>query len=157
MATKLTLPVTRDAGITLIELLVVMTVLAILAVGVSLTAFGSGKQSAQSDKEAFRKHFNAMRGLAIQGRSARGLSVNSNGLSTALVKKGDWQIKSPLHQWSGTVTLSRLTPRSEQGAPDIILLSNGQNTAFDIIFSDRRSRPQKCNSDGWAGLICDQD
>ncbi len=157
MATKLTPSVTPDAGITLIELLVVITVLAILAVGVSLTAFGSGQQSAQSDKETFRKQFNAARGLAIQGRSARGLNVGPTGLSTAVMKKGDWVIKPILHQWSGTATISRLGPRSKQDAPDIILLANGQNTAFDVIFSDRRSRPQKCSSDGWTGLICDQN
>ncbi len=154
MATELTPPINRDAGITLIELLVVITVLSILAVGVSLTAINSGRQSALSDKEWFRAQFSAMRSLAIQGNSPRGLNVTNAGPSIAKIKNGEWAIKSPARQWSGTVTIARVMPRSKQGAPDIIMLANGQNTAFDIVFSDRKSRPHKCSSDGWTGLIC---
>lgn len=145
----------QDAGLTLIELLVVVTVLAVLGVGASLVASGQGRDAATSDRVWFETQFAALQGLAVQGRTAKGLSVSAKGLSFARMTPEGWQINPAARRWRGKVSLTRLNPPRTLNSPDIVLLANGQSSAFDIQFTAAGGTSQKCRSDGWAGLSCD--
>lgn len=144
-----------DQGFTLIELLVVISVLAVLSVGATLAVSGRGMDTAASDRAWFEAQFRALGDLAMQGRTSKGLSITPQGLSFAHRTGDGWDIGNPVRPWQGTVTVASLRPRPAVDAPEIILLANGQSTAFNIRFSGNRGASQSCQSDGWTGLTCD--
>ena len=145
-----------DAGVTLIELLVVVAIMSVLATGVTITALRPSPKAATSDHAWFERSFNTNRTLAIQGRTSRGLNVQSNGLVPVHMGKDGWVSAKSAHRWRGRVALSaaRIVGAS-QGQPDIVFLSNGQTNPFDISFTSGQLQTLRCRSDGWTGLICD--
>ena len=144
-----------DTGFTLIELLVVISVLSVLSVGATLAISRQGTDAATADRAWFEEQYAALRDLAIQGRNSKGLSVTPKGLSFARKTADGWQIGDPIRRWRGKVSLAGLRPAPALNAPDIILLTSGQGSAFDIRFTGRRGPSQNCRSDGWTGLTCD--
>ncbi|CUH63475.1 type II secretion system protein H [Thalassovita gelatinovora] len=146
----------RDAGFTLIELLIAVAIMAILAVGVSLSA-ARGPQE-RSDLALFREQFNSTQALAIAGGQSRGVQVSPRGLQMAQRTAAGWQVSDRVLRWRGRVSL-RVPFGTEPGGrdtPDLVFLATGQVTEFDIVFADR-GRVESCHSDGWTGLICDAD
>lgn len=143
-----------DRGFTLIELLVVISVLAVLSVGATLAVSGRGTDSAASDRAWFETQFRALQDLAMQGRNSKGLSITPEGLGFARRTGEGWDIGNPVRRWQGDVTIANMRPRAEPDEPQIVLLANGQTTAFDIRFSGNRGASQSCRSDGWTGLKC---
>jgi len=144
-----------DAGVTLVELLVVVAVLAVLGVSSSLLAFrGDGADAARSDLAWFQANYDRARLLAIEGRSPQGLNVTAQGLQRLVVRAERWQGDPPARRWQGRVTLAAQGAVALHGAPDIMLLANGQTTPFSINFNDRGRAGQRCESDGWTGLQC---
>lgn len=143
-----------QAGFTLIELLVVISVLAVLSVGATYTVSRQGTDAATADRAWFQEQYAALQDLAIQGRNARGISVTPNGLRFARRTAEGWDIGDPVRRWRGKVSLAAVRPPPAQNAPDIVLLADGQGTAFDIRFTGRRGPSQSCRSDGWTGLSC---
>ncbi|APE42083.1 hypothetical protein BOO69_00660 [Sulfitobacter alexandrii] len=146
-----------DRGFSLIELLVVISILAILSVGATLTVAGRGSDRAASDRAWFEAQFHALQDLAVQGRTAKGLVVSPGGLRFAHMTGEGWQIGDPVRAWQGKVTLGALAPRPGPDMPQIVLLANGSTSAFDILFSGQGARSQRCRSDGWEGLTCEDD
>ncbi|WP_323783834.1 prepilin-type N-terminal cleavage/methylation domain-containing protein [Thalassovita sp.] len=143
-----------EAGFTLIELLITVAIMAILAVGVSLSAARGPKE--RSDLALFRDQFNTARAMAIAGGQSRGLQLGPRGLQLAERTATGWQISDQVLRWRGRVSL-RVPFDTDAGGrdtPDLVVLATGQTTAFDISFADR-GRVESCRSDGWTGLICD--
>ena len=150
MGTKLT-SVTRTHGFSLIELLVVIAILAVLSVGAVLTTGRGGPQAAgAADMARFRDDFTTLQALAIQGRETRGLLVQGRGMRRARPGPDGWEISKMTQPWRGRIAFSRQGERFEPNAPDIRFLPNGRTSAFSIGFS----AGGRCESDGWAGLIC---
>jgi len=156
----------HTAGFTLIELLISVAVLAVLAVGATL-ALSSGAPRAGNDLALFRSQFTAARQLAITGQQARGLKITPEGLQLALSSDSGWQISERVLPWRGRVAFVARSvgqsvaqnTRTQAGAPDILLLADGQSTPFDITFTPvfaQRSATRRCQSDGWTGLQCDE-
>jgi prepilin-type N-terminal cleavage/methylation domain-containing protein len=151
-------PTHRETGVTLIELTVVTAVLAVLAVGVSLTAIRSAAPAVETDMAWFRTQFATQQSLAIQARATRGLRISPQGLSLARRTVDGWQITAPSRPWSGRVTIADVAPRLSVGAktaPDVILLANGQSSSFEVVFAHHGNDSRRCRSDGWTGLTCD--
>lgn len=156
----------HTAGFTLIELLISVAVLAVLAVGATL-ALPGGAPRAGNDLALFRSQFTAARQLAITGQQARGLKITPEGLQLALSNDSGWQISERVLPWRGRVAFvarsvgqsAAQNTRTQAGAPDILLLADGQSTPFDITFTPvfaQRSATRRCQSDGWTGLQCDE-
>jgi prepilin-type N-terminal cleavage/methylation domain-containing protein len=156
----------HTAGFTLIELLISVAVLAVLAVGATL-ALPGGAPRAGNDLALFRSQFTAARQLAITGQQARGLKITPEGLQLALSSDSGWQISERVLPWRGRVAFvarsadqsAARNTRTQVGAPDILLLADGQSTPFDITFTPvfaQRSTTRRCQSDGWTGLQCDE-
>ncbi|GLT08815.1 type II secretion system protein [Sulfitobacter sp. PR48] len=146
-----------DRGFTLIELLVVISVLAVLSVGATLAVSGRGTDSAASDRAWFETQFRALQDLAMQGRNSKGLNITPEGLGFARRTDQGWDIGDPVRRWQSDVTIANLQPRPGLDEPQIILLANGQTTAFNILFSGSRGASRSCRSDGWTGLKCGGD
>ena len=144
-----------DAGVTLVELLVVVAVLAVLGVGSSIMAFrGDGSDAAHSDHAWFQANYERARLLAIEARSPRGLNITASGLQRLSFGPDGWEGDAPARKWQGRVTLANQRPRPRSGMPDIMLLANGQSTAFTINFHNGVTARQRCETDGWTGLQC---
>ncbi|MYM55955.1 prepilin-type N-terminal cleavage/methylation domain-containing protein [Thalassovita mangrovi] len=145
-----------DAGFTLIELLIAVAVMAVLAVGASLTALGGARED--SDLARFRAQFDTARMLAITGQQSRGLTISSRGMQPAEHGAEGWSPAGRELRWRGRVALS--VPQTARmggtGTPDLVFLANGQTTPFRLGFSDG-GRVVSCRSDGWTGLTCDGD
>lgn len=144
-----------DAGVTLIELLVVVAVLSVLAVGVSLTA-GRAGSAGQTDAASFQDQFNAAQSMAVHSGQTYGLTLSAKGRRMERRLAGTWQQLGPERRWQGRVGYSLRGPQPSQLAPDILFLTNGQTSAFDITFSGQPGGTTiRCRSDGWTGLECD--
>jgi prepilin-type N-terminal cleavage/methylation domain-containing protein len=157
MDTKLTAPLSRpDAGVTLIELMVVVAIMSVLAVGVSITAVRTDRTSSGTDRTWFERSYDRNRTLAIHGQQSRGLNVRPNGLVPVHMTPDGWAPQTSAHRWADRVALNtRQVFDAPPQQPDIMFLSNGQTTAFDISFSTGLAQALHCRSNGWTGLICD--
>ena len=153
MGPKLTPTTRRDAGFSLIELLVVIAVLAVLSVGAALAVGqGGARADGEADMARFQTSYATMRGLAIQGREMRGLMVQGEGLRRARSGPEGWVMAEALRPWRGRVAFQKQNEQFEQGGPDIRFLPNGRTSAFSIGFATGG----RCESDGWAGLVCEE-
>ena len=145
------------AGFSLIELLISVAVLAVLAVGATL-ALPRSKSGGSSDLALFRNQFSVARQLAITGQQSRGLKITPRGLQLASHGETGWQVSERTLPWRGRVAVSARgqADHRQNETPDILLLSDGRSTAFDITFTGSGSgNMARCQSDGWTGLQCD--
>ena len=139
-----------DAGVTLIELLVVVAVLAVLAVGVSITAMRGSDSGAGADMAWFEAQFNQHRALAITSASSFGMILSPKELRIAQHQSDEWIQQTSARRWRDRTTFSTRSPKADFETPDIVFLASGQSTAFDITFGAGRS----CTTDGWSDLTC---
>lgn len=156
MDPQLTTPDSHDVGFSLIELMVAVAVLAVLSVGVSLSAGRGG--SGQSDMQRFSQQFELVRALAIQGRQARGMRITPLGYSLSVLEGDGWSQQGQLRRWMGSVTL-QVPLRTNIGAkslnnPNVIVLPNGVVTDFTIWFRSDATGSVRCTYDGVTGLVC---
>lgn len=140
-----------EAGFTLIEMLVATAIMAILALGAAL-ALPRAASPEQRDMARFQQQFEALQTLAITGGQSRGLRITRQGLQLALRQDGGWQFSPKIQPWQGRVGFAAdgaQQPASSE-VPEIRFLATGEVTGFDIAFGSTR----RCQSAGWAGLIC---
>ena len=95
----------------------------------------------------------ALRQLAVQGQSPRGLQITPRGLRMVSRRDGIWQEDGQEVRWRGRVGFAPQEPPGSGDAPEIVFLSNGRTSAFSIRFGSGAG--QLCRSDGWTGLTCD--
>jgi prepilin-type N-terminal cleavage/methylation domain-containing protein len=139
-----------DAGVTLIELLVVVAVLAVLAVGVSITTMRGSGDGAQSDIAWFQSQFEQHRALAITSASSFGMIANPKELRITQHQSGGWAPQESARRWRDRMVFSSRSPKTNFNAPDIVMLASGQSTAFEITFGTAHT----CITDGWGPLTC---
>ncbi|WP_373051199.1 prepilin-type N-terminal cleavage/methylation domain-containing protein [Thalassovita aquimarina] len=147
-------PPPHDAGFTLIELLIAVAVMAVLAVGVSLTALRGPRE--ESDLALFRSQVETARLLAVTGQQSRGLNITARGMRLAKHTDSGWTQSENELLWRGRVVLDVPTTARPGGidTPSLVFLANGQTTPFRVTFS-HAGRSAECRSDGWTGLTCD--
>ena len=143
----------RDAGLTLIELMVVIAILSVLAVGVSVTAMRGTAAADASDMAWFRTQFDHHQRLAVTSATSFGLYVSPKELRVARMRADGWDPQGSARAWRGRVAHRTLNATPEFDAPDIILRASGQSSAFNITFGAGTT----CTSDGWNGLVCDNN
>ncbi|MBY6092511.1 GspH/FimT family pseudopilin [Maritimibacter alkaliphilus] len=142
----------------MIELLVVVTIMAVLASGVSLVS-ARGTSTAQADVARFQRLFTQARDRALITGQTQGLYLTGNGLKWAGSVPGsagrNWQPVGRGQTWQGTVRFApRETPVSSAGGglPDILFLSTGQSSAFEATFLEDNWRGDRavflCRGDG---------
>lgn len=142
-----------EQGFSLIELLVVISILAVLAIGVSL-ATARAPNAASMDLAAFEKRFETMRARAIQGQQIEGLFVTPRGHQLARFQRSFWQYAGAELKWSGRVIFRTKAPSVVALAPEILFLPNGSYSPFSVEFVSR-SEHIRCDTDGWQKLTCE--
>ncbi len=155
------------AGFSLIELLVSIAILAILALGISLS-LPRGTDPGDRDMARFQQQFKMMRQLAITGQQTRGLLITPRGMRQAsqqvqgpsAATRPGWKISQQEIRWRGQITLVVRAPRKLGGSnvPEIQFLSDGRTSAFDMSFHHNKGQggPAWCRSDGRGALTCGQ-
>ena len=148
-----------DAGFSLIELMVVVAILATVSVAAVLAVGRPAATGAAGDAAALQRAFDLQQGLAIRSGLRRGLLLERDGMTLARWSDGAWQADTSLHRWrarpqwrlpAGVSVGSAPAPDSP---PQVVLLPNGQSTAFEVRFA-RRGSVVRCTTDGWTGLTC---
>lgn len=147
------IPKHRDAGVTLIELLVVVAVLAVLAVGVTITAVRGQGAATAADAQSFARAFDLARHLAVHSRQSQGLQITSTEWRLMRRTAQGWVEAAPARAWRGRATLSTDHTVFDPDTPEIVVLATGQSSAFDLVFSTRGD-VARCASDGWDGVTC---
>ncbi len=145
----------RSAGFTLIEVLIAVAVLAVLATGAGL-AVSRGATRTASDAQTLQHVFLRERGLAIQGRSWRGVAVEPLGYRLARVSEGQWTLSDTRVSWRGRASTLLDGPAVLPGAHVIAFLPNGRTSAGHIDFTSRGGSAVRCTFDGWTGVTCDE-
>lgn len=143
----------KPDGFSLIELLIAAAVLAVLAVGASLSVGRSGS-ARDSDQTLFQRNFEVLQQLAITGGQSRGLEITPRGMRLALRDEAGWQISEREQRWRGRVSVVTQGPNRGGDTPTVIFLATGQSTPFDVVFRSDDA-VLRCRSDGWSGLTCD--
>jgi prepilin-type N-terminal cleavage/methylation domain-containing protein len=142
-------------GFTLIELLVAISVLAVLAVGVSLSLGPGRGMAGRGDAAAFATAWDRTATQAITGRAARGLVVTPQGFAPVTRGPEGWLPPGPLRRWQGRAVLSA-PPSASPDAPSLVFLPNGHSSPFTLTLRPRNgAEVTRCDSDGWTGLRCD--
>jgi len=146
----------RCAGFSLIELVVVVAIVAVLATGASLVAARSGDATALSDQQRFLRGLERTRARAIQGRQTLGITLGRRGLQIATRTAEGWQVSDRAVRWRDRVTVLRRADRAGPGAPDIVILPNGQVSEFAVSFG-RGTGGGRATCRGTAGgqVTCD--
>ncbi|WP_294228449.1 prepilin-type N-terminal cleavage/methylation domain-containing protein [uncultured Shimia sp.] len=141
----------NSAGFSLIELLIAVAVMAVLAVGASLS-IGRMQSGIPQDQALFQRNFDRLKELAITSGQRRGMKITPKGMQLATRTPQGWQVSEQILNWRDKVTItSRPVPAN---APDLEFLANGETTAFTIAFS-RKDNVGRCQSDGFLGLTCE--
>ena len=143
------------AGFSLIELVVVVAVMSVLAVGASLMASRGDHSPGRSDLQRFQQQFETAHARAIQGRQQLGFEVTVQGFRLKHHSETGWHPSAQLNRWRSRVVLQSQTPRQSAQSPHIVLLPNGQTSAFTLSFSASGDAPRLiCTSDGYSELSC---
>lgn len=152
----------RNHGFTLIEMLVVVVIIGILASTVVLGFVGSDReQNLRTEAERLAALIEMARSEAVQRNEEWGVAITANGYQFLVFNplKHSWveQKDGPFHpRKTADMTLSvkvdQLTMPGEQaneGAPNIIMFSSGEQTPFEIEITPQwKSDPWRVNSDG---------
>lgn len=141
-----------DCGFSLVELLVVTAILAVLAIGVTLS-MGKSATSQAEDLKMFEQRFSALRSRAIHGQKLEGLYVTARGFQGADRPLEVWQPTGRQQRWKDRVRFETRGAPSTQLLPSILFLPNGTTTAFEVIFQGN-DPDIRCASNGVAGLSC---
>ncbi|WP_299421834.1 prepilin-type N-terminal cleavage/methylation domain-containing protein [uncultured Shimia sp.] len=139
-----------SGGFSLIELLIAVAVMAVLAVGASLSV-GRSQATAPQDQALFQHTFDQLSDLAITSGQSRGMKFTPKGMQLATSTAQGWNISDQVLRWRGQVVVT--SHPSASNAPEIVFLANGENTVFSIVFS-KESHISRCLSDGLLGLSC---
>ncbi|WP_135507071.1 GspH/FimT family pseudopilin [Roseovarius aestuariivivens] len=140
----------KGAGFTLIEVLIAVAVLAVLTLGAVLTAGRVSGGSGASDMARFAERIEFARTLAIDARRTGGLRLRDGTIQMLRRDADGWQPVADPVPWQQPVVFETRSPRIGTETPDILLLPNGQSTAFTLRFSNGGF----CENDGWTGLKC---
>lgn len=141
-----------EAGFSLIELLVVVSIMSVLSVAAVLS-FGRRNAPALDDAALLVATYDTQRSLAIHSNTARGIMVTKKGLRVATKGAGGWQIQTGERALAGTLRVYPDGPSPRFGEPQIVVLPNGQSTAFTAS-ARADGVTVRCQSDGWTGLLC---
>ncbi|OWU81685.1 hypothetical protein ATO6_23680 [Oceanicola sp. 22II-s10i] len=147
-------PSAGEAGFSLIELVVVTAVISVLAVGAGLSVARRDASAVAADLARFETAFADARDLAIREHGRRGLRITPQGLTPARFGSDGWSGAAREQRWNGRVAIVAHGPLPPPGAPEVVVLSNGRATAFQITFSASGEPARTCRSDGWTGLTC---
>ncbi len=154
---------TRRPGFTLIELLVVITLLAILSLGVGLTAGGAFRGHGSTLANRLQAAVAQARDGAILGRVTTGLRPGAQGW--ALMRRdgvGGWQVQdAPVRDPAAVLVWqiggrAFLPTQAEPAGPPILFHPDGTATGFSLVIG-RGSRRQGCTLDATESLSCDTD
>lgn len=140
----------HDQGFSLIELVVTVAVISVLAVGVTLVA--TRDKPVETDAEQFAGRYMMLRQLAVQGQERLGLAITPRSSQIFRRKGEDWQAEGREALWRERAVFRSLRPNAPANEPEIVFLSNGQTSPFEITFG--RAPAITCASDGWTGVSC---
>ncbi|PIE15619.1 MAG: type II secretion system protein GspH [Rhodobacterales bacterium] len=145
-----------QSGFSLIELMVVVAIMAVLSISVTFSLGRTGERSA-GDAAKFSQLFDSLQETAILARRPVGLLISEQGWQQLQPDQDGilWQPTGHSARFQSEARLKTTPPppRRAEPLPNVVLLANGQSTAFELAFVSEQNTII-CRTNGWEGLQC---
>lgn len=153
--------VQRCRGFTLLELMVVIALIGVLLGMVSFAIGPNPARQARQDAHAVAALIQQLRERAVLDGEEFGLRLSDGGYRALRLAAKGWEPASVLHTWPVNVQLHLeqdgypLILASDEGPPQVLMLSSDEISAFTLTFSTSERTLLSLSSDGLGEVVID--
>jgi general secretion pathway protein H len=151
----------RCRGFTLLELMIVIVVIGVLLGMVSLATGGNPVRQVRQDAAAMVQLIGQLRERAVQEGQEYGLRLSVDGYRVMRLAAGGWEPVAALHRWAESGRPSLLQEGyashlgADEGAPQLLILSSDETSAFSLTFGTASSTWLSLSADGIGEVVID--
>ncbi|MHC8322768.1 type II secretion system minor pseudopilin GspH [Pseudomonas sp. GB2N2] len=151
----------RCRGFTLLELMIVIVLVGVLLGMVSFAVGPNPARQARQDAQGMAGLIQQLRERAVLDGEEFGLRLSDGGYRALRLAAHRWEPVSVLYTWPVNVQLHLeqdgypLILGSDEGPPQVLMLSNDEISAFTLTFSTPERTLLSLSSDGFGEVVID--